>query len=361
MINSSIHAFAGANTSEGFYSFFDYIIDNDKAKKIICLKGGPGTGKSSLMKKISKFFEDEGFLIEYFHCSSDTDSLDSIVIKDIGVCLVDGTAPHIRDPKNPGIIDEILNLGNYWDETSILPYKNEILGVNDEISDSFKKAYRYLKSAKYIHENWSYYNSKSINYTKLNKLEQELKNNIIPNKDYTNPGSLKRRFATAFSPQGIVTYADSLSKRCKNIYVLNGGPGTFKSHVLQNIGTEAYKQGYNVEFYHDTLIPSRIEHLMIPDLNAAILTSNEVNNKTFEGQQFYMDNILDLSVLNKYRTEIDENKKLFKEILDKALKSLKEFKSLHDKLEQYYINSMNFECINSVTNTLINQFLNYKK
>ena len=44
--------FPGGNTANGFYSFFDYIIPQD-VNRIFCLKGGPGVGKSSFMKKIS--------------------------------------------------------------------------------------------------------------------------------------------------------------------------------------------------------------------------------------------------------------------------------------------------------------------
>ncbi|MCS4455740.1 hypothetical protein JTT01_05220 [Clostridium botulinum] len=55
MINQSKHFFAGGNTAEGFYSLFNNIIDINNANRIIYLKGGPGTGKSSLMKSIADF------------------------------------------------------------------------------------------------------------------------------------------------------------------------------------------------------------------------------------------------------------------------------------------------------------------
>ena len=41
--------FAGSNTPLGFYSFFDQIIDLMQAHRFFILKGGPGTGKSTLM------------------------------------------------------------------------------------------------------------------------------------------------------------------------------------------------------------------------------------------------------------------------------------------------------------------------
>ena len=79
------------------------------------MKGGPGVGKSSFMKKIATEFADKGYDVEIFPCSSDPGSLDAVVIKKLGVVLIDATAPHIVDPKIPGAIDEIVNFGDFWD------------------------------------------------------------------------------------------------------------------------------------------------------------------------------------------------------------------------------------------------------
>ena len=86
--------FPGGNTSKGFYSFYRYILSQDEARRIICIKGGPGTGKSSLMKKVGQFFNEKGYNIEYHHCSSDNNSLDGVVIKGLNVAILDGTSPH---------------------------------------------------------------------------------------------------------------------------------------------------------------------------------------------------------------------------------------------------------------------------
>ncbi|OJT92666.1 hypothetical protein BM535_08825 [Clostridioides difficile] len=57
-------AFPGGNTSQGSYSFFDYIIP-ENVKRVFCLKGGPGVGKSSLMKKFIKSFCIEDMILIY--------------------------------------------------------------------------------------------------------------------------------------------------------------------------------------------------------------------------------------------------------------------------------------------------------
>ncbi|WP_425446644.1 ATPase [Dethiothermospora halolimnae] len=86
--------FPGGNTSKGFYSYYDNIIEKD-ANRIFILKGGPGTGKSSLMKSIGKEMLNKGYDIEYHHCSSDNGSIDGVVVPKLKVAMIDGTAPHV--------------------------------------------------------------------------------------------------------------------------------------------------------------------------------------------------------------------------------------------------------------------------
>ena len=45
---------------------------------------------------------DLGYDVELHYCSSDFDSLDAIVIEELKVALMDGTAPHVMEPEIPG-------------------------------------------------------------------------------------------------------------------------------------------------------------------------------------------------------------------------------------------------------------------
>lgn len=144
------HYFPGGNTTRGFFfSYYDHILTQEEATRIICLKGGPGVGKSTYMKRIGKAMEEKkGFEVEYMHCSSDPNSLDGVVMPQIKVALLDGTAPHVVDPKNPGAVDEIIHLGDYWNEEGIRKNRDQILLVNKAVGKLFGRAYRYLKAAK---------------------------------------------------------------------------------------------------------------------------------------------------------------------------------------------------------------------
>lgn len=89
------HMFPGGNTSYGFFSYYDYILPQDEAERIFCIKGGPGVGKSTFMKKIGEQFLSMGYDVEFMHCSSDSDSIDGVVIPAKKTALLDGTAPHV--------------------------------------------------------------------------------------------------------------------------------------------------------------------------------------------------------------------------------------------------------------------------
>ncbi|WP_127836697.1 PRK06851 family protein [Clostridium prolinivorans] len=360
MKGKTVDYFAGGNTSQGFYSFYRYILSQEEARRIICIKGGPGTGKSSLMKKLAAYFNEKGYDIELHHCSSDNNSLDGVVVKGLNVAILDGTSPHVVDPINPGAVDEILNMGQYWNEEGFKKYRNNIIEINKEIGKKFKRAYRFIAAAKSVHDDWTAFNNEALNIVKLNKLTDELKDKIFTDsKD--GYGFDRHLFITAFTPNGIVTYIDTILEYYKNIYVLNGGPGTGKTKVLDFISKEALKRGYDVQFLHDPLIPERIEHIFIPDLSTAVVTSNEINNKKLEGHQIYMDNYLNSTVLINNKNEIKEVSDTFYELLNKGLKIISSAKVLHDEMEKYYIPNMDFDKLNKLTDEMINKFLSYEK
>ncbi len=141
--------FGAANSYSGFKSFFDRIFTPEDFEKIYVIKGGPGTGKSSFMRKLADAFFTLGYEIEHIYCSSDPNSLDGVIIKSKSkkIALLDGTAPHERDAKIPGAFDEIINLGESIDKRILSPQKKNILELQKEKQEAYKTAYFYLSSA----------------------------------------------------------------------------------------------------------------------------------------------------------------------------------------------------------------------
>lgn len=354
------HFFPGGNTSKGFYSFYRYILSQDEARRIICIKGGPGTGKSSLMKKVAKIFLEKGYEVEHHHCSSDNNSLDGVVVKGLNIALLDGTAPHVVDPMNPGAVDEILNMGQCWNEEGFKDYRSLIMDTNKKVGKTFKRAYRFFAAAKDIYEDWYTFNSEALSLNKINLLKEELKNEILTN-NISKLGFDRHLFATAFTPNGIVTYINNLIEGFQKVYVLKGGPGTGKTKVLQYLYEEANRRGYYVEVFHTPLTPERIEHVLIPELGVAIVTSNEINNLNLEGKVYDMNNLLNQGLLEKNKADIEDVKETFYMLLNKGLACIKCAKTLHDELETGFIPNMNFEKVNEVSEEIIQRLLKYEE
>ena len=91
-----VYFFLGANSEEGFFSLYDQLLGG-RLDDLMILKGGPGCGKSTFMRRVGAAMERAGERIVYINCSGDPDSLDGVIFPAIGTAIVDGTAPHGMD------------------------------------------------------------------------------------------------------------------------------------------------------------------------------------------------------------------------------------------------------------------------
>ncbi len=147
--------FASANTYYGFRSYFADVFDSRRFDRIYVLKGGPGTGKSTLLKKIGNEALKMNTSLERFVCSSDLGSLDGVIIEreNKRVALLDGTAPHERDAVLVGAVDVLVNLAEGIDINRIRERKDEIVELNDKKSHAYKKAYEKLQKSSIFYTN----------------------------------------------------------------------------------------------------------------------------------------------------------------------------------------------------------------
>ncbi|MBE6724482.1 MAG: hypothetical protein E7576_04670 [Ruminococcaceae bacterium] len=138
--------FAGANTDTGFSGSYGEIVNEEKLERLYVIKGGPGTGKSTLMKQAADAAEKAGHAAVRYLCGSDPESLDAVVI-DGRVALADGTAPHPLELLRPGASSSLVDLSRFWD-SGILTGKIEAIRANMERKrTAYREAYRFLGAA----------------------------------------------------------------------------------------------------------------------------------------------------------------------------------------------------------------------
>lgn len=136
--------FAAMNSYGGFVSHYKSSFAQERR---YIIKGGPGCGKSTLMRRIAAEAERRGCSVEYYDCSSDPDSLDGIVLPSLGIAMFDGTAPHEEAASAPGWRDNLIDLGAFWDTELLRTHQDEIIALSEHKSAAYHKAYRYLGMA----------------------------------------------------------------------------------------------------------------------------------------------------------------------------------------------------------------------
>ena len=357
--------FPGGNTSLGFYSFYDYIIGDD-AKRVFLLKGGPGTGKSTFMKRIGQELQEKGIDLEYHWCSSDFNSLDGIVLPAYGVAIIDGTAPHVNDPLYPGAVDEIINFGDYWDREKLVLHRDEIILLKKRVSQCFATAYSSLKMARMAREEEKVYRDKALDYQCLHRLIGNLLRQIFGQELIWGEGVPRERhlFASALTPQGIVHHLPTILDNLTFLYLVEGEPGSGKETILHEVAKFAYRSWLTVEVYHCAFDPTLIDLVVLPQRKTAVL-------KVFKELDFGLESLpnvkysetincndcLDEGVLREFEQELREAGELFDTCLQRGLSYLKKARQFYEKLEKHYLEAMDFDGVERCRKEVLERIL----
>ena len=73
--------FAAANSEHGFENHFPALFSAGAgADALYIVKGGPGTGKSGLMRRVARCAGEAGWQVVFLLCSSDPASLDGLLL-----------------------------------------------------------------------------------------------------------------------------------------------------------------------------------------------------------------------------------------------------------------------------------------
>ncbi len=342
--------FLGGSSPNGFSTHFGEIM-SDPGFYACIIKGGPGTGKSSLMKRLADAFPDEEK--ELYHCSSDPASLDAVIFSGRRVVLVDGTAPHAFEPEYPGAVQQILDLGACWDASFLRKNKDEIIAVTDECQRRHASCRRYITALAAVADDTRHIGALALNEDKLDGFAARLAVKVLPKKRGADPGRISFRNISAVTPDGYLTYPP----KGYSVYLLNDSFYAGSDVFLRRFADIAASRGYSVSVSVCTLHGSEtFEHLLIPELDLAFMTATPLNGlELTEKQPVNFRRFYDKSVLCEKKERLRFNRTAAADLLAEAVNSLKSAKAEHDRLEEFYIDAVDFDSVNRVYYSMVSR------
>ncbi len=339
------HYFVCANTAEGFVDYFRSNLAG--LDRVFILKGGSGTGKSTMMSRIGKAYQECDYEVEYIHCSSDANSLDGVIIPDLSVAVVDGTSPHVIEPVLTGAIEDYVNLGIALDRKKLEPHKKEMLALKKEISGHYASVYDYLRQATVIKE------KNQVTVQEVLPLEaskqQDIIEQILGKTVLMKKAALKHRFCGALTTRGDIYPGLDIVKAAESRYFLSG----VHAEEIFNLLTEAaIERGYNVVLYHDHLQPEKVIFMDIPEKSLCILN---YHYKAVKKLRKSTDHWFDFDTLTSIEVESVQQPKESAEASDnsdqlitKACEALQAARKAHGALEQFYYPAVDFEVVEQI-------------
>ena len=338
------HLFAGINSPKGFYSCFDSIMKEAPGSRKIYIKGGPGMGKSSVMKKVMHRAAEEGLSCEVFHCSSDPSSVDGIHIPALKTAIVDATAPHNQDPVLSCVSGEIFDVSVCADKEKIFNYAEELCRLSELKKKFFQKGYRYLEATvpllKQIESEYKENTDLKAVFAEAETLSERLFGNWNGKGNESN----RKLFLSAITPEGFVSYADTFFKDTFCIAI----KGEYASRLfLKRIAEIVTAKGIPAVIFYCPMQPDeKIEHIYFPSLRVS-LSSYSFYSHVAAAE------IVDFTEVSYLSEGKGEPIGLSGILMQRAIDAFGCARETHMQLEKIYVPSMNFQKLDDITNDLM--------
>ncbi len=344
---SNAKYFLGCPTPAGFETHFgDYIKSGDFVTYI--LKGGPGTGKSTLMKRLAEGLSDLDEA-ELYYCSSDPDSLDAVLFRKLGIIMVDGTAPHVFEPIYPGARERIVDLGRFWNAAELRKSAAEIVALTDGNKKLHDRSKRYLGAVCSLNDDIMAAGEAAALNDKLDGFIVRLSAKLLP-KSGRGRGEISLRQITSITPKGVMTQEAAFEGYEK--YAVVDPYYAVCDRLLKGISAAAASAGYDVVASKNVFMSGCVyEHVAIPELRIAL-----VSEETCSGESVSKINALrfyNRDMLRERRRRFLFDSSAKRELIFAAIEALSRAKSVHDELEEHYISAMDFKAIDALAKELI--------
>ncbi len=315
--------------------------------QLLILKGGPGSGKSTLMKRVAEYALKNGHVVETVPCASDVRSFDAVIDKTANFAMIDGTAPHTEDPGIPGAKHHIMYTGDLWD-TDKLKKKTEEIEFYSNLTTQFHEESRaYIKAAGALLRENIRISSKYI-LDGAKEFAFELMTSLKDGDEYKE----SKRLLTAVTADKISFFKDTVNLLADEVYIIEDEWGGASNEIFETVKTLARLKNMEIIVCPCSVMPDKTDHIIFPGAGVALTKKNRFfgceEGRTINADAFYRKGINKAS--SEKRCQDAER------LLGRASGFIRAAKKTHDSLEKFYIAAMNFDHMDGLFEKIVADF-----
>jgi len=353
--------FLGSLSPSGFTGWFAEAASEPGLTPYL-IKAGPGCGKSTFMRRLADAESTRPAprgrdIIERIHCSSDPDSLDGVLLPGAAALILDATAPHTLDCKYPGAAERVVSFYDTLDNESLSRQKQSVLSLGRRNTALLQQAAAVYALACGLFRQRRLLAGESLDTAKLDAFGRRFARRTMPPRICAVPGKQRHRLLSAPTPQGLTVFYDTIPQLANKIYALHDPYGAASEHLLALLAEHARSNGYDAILCHCATDQTKLDHLFVPELGLAFVTSNAWHPMRFPTQKnLHASRFMVSSRLKAERGTLNYQKRTADALLRRTCSMQRKAKTVHDELEKYYIAATDFAAVDAIRLRLQTEF-----
>ncbi len=317
----------------------------------ILLKGGPGTGKSTLMKRVAAAFPEDD--VSVYHCASDPRSLDAVVLEQRGIYVADATAPHEAGTPLPGVTGILLDLAAGIGTETMQDAAETVRALYAANQAAHLQARKGFAGIAALEAQIIAAGERALLRGKLQRYAEGLAGRILPKKNGTQ-GRLLYRQRIAVTPDG----RQAFLPQDFDLIVLSDPARTAAVMLLRLLAEAAAERGLTAELTRSLTRADRAAVMMVLPEQKLILAAEEALPRDAEAVPvtvLHLRRFYDADMLRQHRTLIRFCAKSAAAAEEQTAALLRDALRIHDELETHYIRVLDTKQLDRTADALIDQ------
>ncbi len=327
--NHAETCFGGINCDAGYLGFYDACFQG--AERLYIIKGGPGTGKSHLMKELARSAVAKGEAVRLIHCGSDASSLDGVYLLNRKIGVLDGTAPHVREPRLPGVDGEIWNLGQFWNSSAISGAKEILVALDEEKKRGYASVGRIFSAMRQLRLEIRATLEATLDFEKMEKAARHAMDGI------RGEGEVRVHQTRAIGMGGDVRLSDPTAPS------VIGVRDEFEegSRYLSALLARAKQKGIGCLISYHPIYHDELQTLTFPQAGIAYTAASDIET----ARRIHMRRFRDRDSFARLRPPCRDLARMSAALREQALARFADVRDAHFQMERIYTGAMDFEAL----------------